>query len=98
MEFIFILGFVAIGLAVINSILLLVKLFIGSVKLHIGLLIVVGSAVLPYGLALFAAGFGKNGWDGMDRALNTWIISGFLMMIVVLIYLATIKKGTKEEA
>ena len=95
-------GIVALLFAVVNSILIIVRLVQRKLSIWLALIIIAAAIFLPYGLAVLAA-MATGGWGGLDAALNMWIWSGLALMLGVFIYLASIKKTintiskTKQE-
>ncbi len=103
MEFVFGIGIVALLFAVVNSILIIVRLVQRKLSIWLALIIIAASILLPYGMAVLAAMGSGGGWAGLDAAFIMWIWSGLALMLGVFIYLASLKKTintiskTKQE-
>jgi hypothetical protein len=91
MEFVFILSIVAVGLAIINLILLVLRIIQKRVSIVIGLFIIMAAGFIPYTIAVVAAST-ATGWGGLDRGLSAWVWSGFILMILLTFYLTSVKK------
>ena len=85
MTFLFGLGIITIILGVINAI----QLIIGLVKKYVSFIsagvIILSSITLPYCLALSEKHITGN--KSIGTGINTFIVSGFVLMVVVSIYL-----------
>ena len=91
MEIIFILGILAIILALLNAIILIVRMVQRRITFLMGIAIVAASAFIPYGLAVLISSF-YAGWSRMGVALISWTISGLIGMFILFIYLAGLKE------
>ena len=91
MDFVLGVGLVALLFAAVNSILLIVRLVQRKISIWLALIIIAATIFVPYGLAVLAA-MGAPGWSGLDAALNMWIWSGLILMLLTFIYLFSRKE------
>jgi membrane protein implicated in regulation of membrane protease activity len=67
------------------------------VSILIGVLIIGGSLLLPYAIALLAGTFVTRSLKG-EVTIITWVILAFIAMVFLMAYLSTVKKqGPQKE-
>lgn len=91
----FAIGIVAIVLAVINGIIMLYGLVKAWVNILEVVVIIALAGILPYCLAVFAKNLSSR--DGLGNAMNTWMVSGLLLMVATSFYLYYKFKSSKSS-
>jgi len=90
-----VLGALAILLAAINLILLIIRVIDKRVNIGVALLIVLGSIVIPYVIAIIAASF-ATGWNRAGLGIITWAAAGLVAMVSLMAYLSMLEKPPKQ--
>lgn len=85
LKVVFIIAIVALVLALINSIVLLYGLYKKKLLLIEALIIVFLALIVPFGLGGLAKSLSRRG--GLDNALVTLAISGFILMVATSFFL-----------
>ena len=88
-----IIAILALVIALINSLIMLYGLYKKKVRLIEVVVLVLMALIVPWGFAVLAKGLSSRG--GLDNALITWSLSGFALMVAMIVFLS--RKINKKD-